>query len=250
MKPIVVLLAGLLGADVVLPVGTHLPIRFLQRITSGRDTVGTALLVQTMAAVVQDSCIVVPPYMRVKGHVVVSTGGGRFGRHGKLGIVFDSLEVRPGRWAGISGVLDTLEYAKPGTVAASGVVTSGKTTLVGVGTKLVPAGVAAAADVRAIPVALLGGYALFRRGPPVRILAGEIGGVRLTEPLTVAGETCDSGARPCRRSCPARRTARGRRWATPSTSCSWGVARRSTALSGLPAGCAHRSLPYSRSRGR
>ena len=196
MRVLFAVLGGILAADVVVPAGTHIPIRFLQAITSGRDTIGTPLLVQTMGAVVRDSCIIVPPYLRAKGHVVVSKGGGRFGRHGKLGIVFDSLEVQAGHWAAISGVLDTLEYAKPGTVLPSGVVTSGKTTLVGVGTKLVPAGVAAAADVEAIPVALLGGYALFRRGPPVRILAGEIGGVRLTEPLTVPGEAlCASGTR-------------------------------------------------------
>jgi len=49
----------------------------------------------------------------------------------------------------------------------------------------VPAGVAAAADLAAFPVALLGGYSLVHRGPPVRILAGEIGGIRLTDSLAV-----------------------------------------------------------------
>src|SRR5207248_3249622 len=124
--------------------------------------------------------------------VVVSKGGGRFGRHGKLGLVFDSLEVRPGRWVPMSGVLDTLEYAKPNALSDSGLVSSGRTSVVGVGKKLVPAGVAAAADLAAIPVALLGGYSLVRRGPPVRILAGEIGGIRLTESLAVPQDPfCD-----------------------------------------------------------
>ena len=186
------LLALLLGSTVI-PAGTRIPIRFVQRITSGRDTVGTPVLVQTMGALVQDSCVVVPPYTRARGRVVVSKGGGRFGRHGLLGLRFDSLEVRSGHWVGISGVLDTLEYAKPGTLTDSGLVSSGKTSVVGVGKRLVPAGVAAAVDLAAAPVALLGGYALVRRGPPVRIIAGEIGGIRLTEPLEVTG---DDGCEP------------------------------------------------------
>jgi LssY-like putative type I secretion system component LssY len=181
-------LLALLAADVVVPAGTRIPIRFVQRITSGRDTVGTVVLVQTMGALVQDSCIVVPPYVRAKGRIVVSKRGGRFGRHGRLGLRFDSLEVRAGRWVAITGVLDTLEYAKPGTVSDSGLVSSGKTSLGSVGRRLVPAGVAAAVDLDAIPVAVLGGFSLIRRGPPVRIYAGELGGIRLTEPLVVPGE--------------------------------------------------------------
>jgi len=180
------LLAAVLG-DTVIPAGTHIPIRFVQRVTSGKDTVGAAVLVQTMGALVNDSCVVVPPYLRAMGHVVVSKGGGRFGRHGKLGLRFDSLEVRPGQWVAISGLLDTLEYTKPAFLTDSGLVSSGKTSAAGVGKKLVPAGVAAAADIALVPVALLGGYSLMHRGPPVRILAGEIGGLRLTEPLTVPG---------------------------------------------------------------
>jgi LssY-like putative type I secretion system component LssY len=181
-------LLALVWVDVVIPAGTRIPIRFAQRVTSGRDTVGTEVLVQTMGALVQDSCILVPPYVRAKGRIVVSKGGGRFGRHGRLGLAFESLEVRPGRWVAISGVLDTLEYAKPGTVTDSGLVSSGKTSVGGVGKKLVPAGVVAAVDFDAIPVAVLGGFSLIRRGPPVRILAGELGGIRLTDPLTLPGE--------------------------------------------------------------
>src|SRR2546430_16021915 len=137
-------LLALLSADLVIPAGTRIPIRFVQRITSGRDTVGTGVLVQTMGALVQDSCVLVPPYVRAKGRIVVSRGGGRFGRHGRLGLRFDSLEVRSGHWVAISGVLDTLEYAKPGALTDSGLVSSGKTSVGGGGRKLLPAGVAAA----------------------------------------------------------------------------------------------------------
>jgi len=188
MRAIALVLLPLLLADVVLPAGTHIPIRFVQRVTSGRDTVGTAVLVQTMGAVVRDSCVIVPPYLRAKGHVVVSKGGGRFGRHGRLGLRFDSLEIRPGRWAAISAVLDTLEYAPRGGLVDSGLVSSGKMSIAGVGRKLVPAGVAAAVDLDAVPVAVLGGFSLVRRGPPMRIMSGEIGGIRLTEPLVLPNE--------------------------------------------------------------
>ena len=192
MKAIAIVLLALLASDPVIPAGTRIPIRFVQRITSGRDTVGTSVLVQTMGALVQDSCVLVPPYVRAKGRVVVSKGGGRFGRHGRLGLRFDSLEVRAGQWVGISGVLDTLEYAKPGALTDSGLVSSGKTSVGGVGKKLVPAGVVAAVDFDAIPVTVLGGFSLIRRGPPVRILAGEIGGIRLTEPLLLpGGDRCE-----------------------------------------------------------
>ena len=193
MKIIAAAVLGLLLADVAIPAGTHLPIRFLQPITSGRDSVGTRVLVQTMGAWVQDSCIVLPPYLRAKGRIVVSKGGSGFGRHGKLGLRFDSLEVRPGQWAAIAGVLDTLEYAKAGLLTDSGLVSSGKSSVVGIGKKILPAGLAVAADIEFIPVAILSGYALVHRGPPVRVLAGEIGGVRLTEPLALPGpEHCDS----------------------------------------------------------
>jgi len=192
VKALALVLLTLLSSDVVIPAGTRIPIRFVQRITSGRDTVGSRVLVQTMGALVQDSCVLVPPYVRVKGRIVVSRGGGRFGRHGRLGLRFDSLEVRSGHWVAISSVLDTLEYAKPGALTDSGLVSSGKTSVGGVGKRLVPAGVVAVVDFDAIPVTVLGGFSLLRRGPPVRILAGEIGGIRLTEPLVLeSGGRCD-----------------------------------------------------------
>jgi hypothetical protein len=89
VKAIALALLAVLSTDVVVPAGTRIPIRFVQRITSGKDTVGTAVLVQTMAALVQESCVVIPPYVRAKGRIVVSRGGGRFGRHGRVGVKLD-----------------------------------------------------------------------------------------------------------------------------------------------------------------
>src|SRR5260370_24138369 len=77
--------------------GTRIPIRVVQRVTSGRDTVGTEVLVQTMGALVQDSCVVVPPYVRAKGRIVVSRGGGRLGRHGPIWLHFNALGERAGQ---------------------------------------------------------------------------------------------------------------------------------------------------------
>src|SRR5437868_2539491 len=62
MKAIALVLLPLLLTDVVVPARTHIPTRFVQRVTSGRDTVGTPVLVQTIGAVVRDSCVIVPPY--------------------------------------------------------------------------------------------------------------------------------------------------------------------------------------------
>ena len=207
MRAVAFALLALVPADVVIPAGTHVPIRFVQPITSGKDRVGSAVLVQLMGTLGRDSCAVVPPYTRAQGRIVLSRGGGRFGRHGRLGLRFDSLEVRPGRWTAIAAVLDTLEYAEPGAVSDSGLVSSGRTSAAGVGKRLVPAGVAAAADIAVIPVALFGGYALVHRGPPVRILAGEIGGMRLTAPLVLRGAGACLPAEPrqsrwVRRLCP------------------------------------------------
>src|SRR5207249_12230449 len=171
--------------------GTRIRVGSGHGTTSERDTGGSGGRGQAGGAVVQDSCTTIPPYLRAKGRIVLSKGGGRFGRHGQLGLEFDSLEIRRGRWVPISGVLDTLEYAHPGTLTDSGFVSSGKMSVGGVGKKLVPAGVAVAADLAAVPVAVIGGVSLARRGPPMRIFVGELGGIRLTEPLVWAStEAC------------------------------------------------------------
>lgn len=173
---LLILAAGPQG--VTFPAGTTVPIRFLQAITSGRDTVGTPVIVQTFAAMVRDSCVIVPPYALISGHVVRSVGGRRLGRSGQLAIRFDSLETKPSGWVALRAVLDTLEYAPSGQIRDSGVVHAR--------TSKLPIAIGAAASViEVVPTALFGGYLLARRGARASILTGEVGTIRLVEPLAV-----------------------------------------------------------------
>jgi LssY-like putative type I secretion system component LssY len=166
------------------PAGSVIPIRFLHAVTSGRDTVGTPVVAQTFAAMVSDSCVVVPPFALISGRVMRSVGGRRLGRSGRLGVVFDTLEVDPGVRVAIHAVLDTLEYTRSGQVRDSGVVYAR--------TSRLPIAIGAAASaVDIVPAALFGGFLLARRGARASILTGEVGAVRLLAPLAVpAPPTC------------------------------------------------------------
>lgn len=160
------------------PTGAVIPIRVLHAVTSGRDTVGSPVTAQTLAAMVHDSCVIVPPFALIRGRVVRSVGGRRLGRSGQLGIRFDSLELGPGIEAPIDAVLDTLEYTRAGQVRDSGVIHAHTSPFpIAIG--------AAAAVVEVVPAALFGGFLLARRGARASILAGEVGAVRLLAPLTV-----------------------------------------------------------------
>jgi hypothetical protein len=177
---------------VVFPVGTVLPMRFLHAIAGGRNLVGSEVLVQTLAALVKDSCVVVEPFTHVRGRVVASRGGGRFGRPGELALVFDSLEVTPHHWEPIGAVLDSTEYASPGEISSTGELAGGRHPSRG---RFVRAGafigMGALFDEGIIPVALLEGWHLIRRGPRPTIMAGEVARLRLTEPLRVLrGNAC------------------------------------------------------------
>jgi len=125
-----VALLTLLSADVVVPAGTRIPIRFVQRIRAAGTPWGRGAGADDGGAGAGLLCLV-PPYVRAKAGSS-SPRAARFGRHGRLGLAFDSLEVRPAHWVAISGVLDTLEYAKPGAVTDSGLISSGKTSVGGV----------------------------------------------------------------------------------------------------------------------
>ncbi len=171
---------------VIFPAGTVLPVRFLHGIAGGRSPIGSEVLVQTLAALVKDSCVVIEPFTHVLGHVASSRQGRRFGRPGELGLVFDSLEVSLHHWERIGAVLDSAEYASPGEIASSGEMAGGRGPTRG---RYVRAGafigMGALMEEGIIPVALLEGWRLVKRGPRPTIMAGEVARLRLTEPLRV-----------------------------------------------------------------
>lgn len=174
---------------VVLPSGTTVPIRFLERLRSGRDSVGTPILVQTLGALVDHGCVVVPAFTRAAGRVVLSRRGDLFGGRGALALQFDSLEVRRGSWVPIDGVLDSLEYTPAKDVTETGTVYGSRGSIA---KRAAFVGIMGAADIAAAPVALFGGYWIGRRGPPASIIAGEVGALRLMAPLRVGlGPTCE-----------------------------------------------------------
>ena len=179
---------GASGRDaVVFPVGTTLPIRFLQPVTGGRDSVGTRVRVQTLGALVSNRCVIVAPYTQAAGVLTLSRRGRIFGGRGALSLRFDSLQIRPGQWLAISAVLDTLEYTPDRDLSDSGVAYGRRGSIV---KRVVPFGIAGAVDVvEEAAVAVLGGYWLARRGPAAKIVAGEIGRLRLTTLLSVAADS-------------------------------------------------------------
>jgi len=171
------------GRDPVLfPTGTMLPVRFLQTIMGGRDSIATRVRVQTMGALVSNGCVIVPPFTQAAGALTVSRRGRMFGGRGALGLQFDSLQIAPGRWQAIHAVLDTLEYTPDKDLSDLGVAYGRRGSIA---KRVVPFGLAGAADVAVVPVALLGSYWLARRGPAAKIVAGEVGRLRLTAPLRV-----------------------------------------------------------------
>jgi hypothetical protein len=87
---------------------------------------------------------------------------------------------------GISAVLDTLEYTPNKDLSDSGVAYGKRGSFA---KRVVPFGIAGAADVAMMPVAVLGGYWLARRGRAAKIVAGEVGRLRLTIPLSIAPDS-------------------------------------------------------------
>lgn len=172
--------------EVTVPAGATLPIRFLRGLTSGKDRQGTPVVAQTLAALAVDSCVVVPPFASAIGRVALSQGAGRGGRPGAIAIRFRELALGRDERVPVDAVLDSLEYALPRDVLDSGLVVGGRKARAGrTALPLVATAVAAATEVLSLPVALLSGIELLRRGPTVRIVAGEVGRLRLLTPLTV-----------------------------------------------------------------
>jgi hypothetical protein len=170
--------------ETIVPAGTSVPIRFLGSIVSGRERPGDLVVVQTMGALVVGGCVVVPPFRHVLGRVTVSQGPRRGGGSGALEIRFDTLIVDHTHHLALDAVLDSLEYALPQNVLDSGLVVASlhRRTL-----PLALTALAAPGEVLAVPVALVSGLELLRRGPKVRIVPGELGRLRFVSRTVVHG---------------------------------------------------------------
>ena len=173
--------------EYVVPAGTVVPIRFLGGVVSGREQPGARVVVQTMAALALDSCVLVAPFRDVLGRVTVSRGPRRGGGAGALEIRFDTLILDRTHRLAIRAWLDSLEYAIPRDILDSGLVAGARSALARRAVPFALTAVAAAGEVLALPVALLAGLDLLRRGPKVRIVPGEVGTLRLRSPMAVRG---------------------------------------------------------------
>jgi hypothetical protein len=139
----------------VVPAGTLVPIRFLGSVVSGRERPGALVVVQTMAALAVDSCILVAPFRDVLGRVTVSRGPRHGGGAGALDIRFDTLILDRAHRLPLDAVLDSLEYAIPRDVLDSGLVVGARRALARRAVPLAAAAFAAAGEILALPVALL-----------------------------------------------------------------------------------------------
>jgi hypothetical protein len=169
----------------VVPAGTLVPIRFLGSIVAGREAPGVRVVVQTMAALAVDSCVLVAPFRDVLGHVTISRGPRRGGAAGTLGIRFDTLIMDPADRLPMDAFLGSLEYAIPRTALDSGLVVGARRTLAHRAAPIAATALATTTGVLVLPVALLGGFELLHRGPKVRIVPGEVGTLRLRSPMVV-----------------------------------------------------------------
>jgi hypothetical protein len=180
----------------VVPAGTVVPIRFLGGVVSGREQPGARVVVQTMAALAVDSCVLVAPFRDVLGRVTVSRGPRRGGGAGTLDLRFDTLVIDRTHRLPMDAILDSLEYAIPRDILDSGLVVGGGGPLARPAAPFALTAVAAAGEVLILPVALLAGIDLLRRGPKVRIVPGEIGTLRLRSPMVVRGACTSPEAHP------------------------------------------------------
>jgi hypothetical protein len=171
--------------EAVVPRGTTVSVRFTGAVTGGEDRSGTRLQVRTLAAVVQDGCVLVEPFTEITGRVTRSRAGRAFGRPGELTLDFDSIAVAPGAWAPLDAVVDSLEFAPSERVSAGNI----RGARPGMRGRVVRAGallgVGVITEVGAVPAAVLAGWRVLRAGPQARIVAGEVARLRLREPLPV-----------------------------------------------------------------
>jgi hypothetical protein len=170
------------GDSVIIPAGTEIPFRFIQG-TAGAHT-GATLFAQTLGAVARDSCGVLPPYLAVRGQITASHRGW-FGRRSELTVRFDALELAPGVYAPLDAVADSLEYVSMADIGDSGQIYGGRPHAGRVGGAVLAKRGLALARLTVLPAAGVQGYLLFRRTAPVRLFAGEVGRLRVLQPVVV-----------------------------------------------------------------
>lgn len=170
-----------------LPAGTLVPVRFVHGIVSGRDRAGTRVMLQSMASLMRDSCVMLAPFRPVYAHLVVSKGGGYFGKGGTLVLQTDSLRRLTGAMLPVSAVLDTLEWR--GNIAVDDGVAKDhrRKTTHSAELPVATAGgvVIATGGLAVVPVAIAGGVSLAWKGKAVTIEGGELAALRLTAPFIV-----------------------------------------------------------------
>jgi hypothetical protein len=83
----------------VLPAGTHIPIRLAQSIDTKRDRPGTPFLAHTSAAIVRNGEVVIPRGAVCRGHLVQSRPSGRLKGRAVISLSLDSVDVRGRRYA-------------------------------------------------------------------------------------------------------------------------------------------------------
>ncbi len=184
------------GASV--PAGTQVHVRFPESIEGGRDKVGTAVRLQTTAALEAGGCAMVPAFAPIAATVAVSRSARLFDRSGRLELRFDSLSPSPGIWVPLGAVLDSLEWAARGTLNAQGELQQKGRSIKGiVGTAGAAELAGAATGVGIVPVFVLTGFNLVLRGGQAHILAGQRGSLRLVVPLAVpAPPRCERATDP------------------------------------------------------
>jgi hypothetical protein len=185
-------------ARAVLPVGTAIHVRFPESVEGGRNRVGAPVHLQTTSALEAGGCSVVPAFTALLATVVVSRPARMFDRSGRLELRFDSLSVSPGKWAPLAAVLDSLEWARRGTLSPEGELRERRRSIGGMVGTAGAAGLAGSATgFGAVPVFVLAGLDLVLRGGKAHILAGQRGALRLTAPLSVpAPERCEPATDP------------------------------------------------------
>ncbi len=164
----------------VLPAGTTVRIRFLDRVESGRAPVHGAVRAQTLGPLAVTGCVAVPPYVPLAGTIATSRAGRTALGRGSLRIEFDSVEARPGRWIGFHALLDSLEWS-PRRVR-EGTAFSGRHSIVALAAEQLAL---LAADLAAAPAAGLEAAHLAAKHERVTILPGEEAVVRTAAPIVL-----------------------------------------------------------------